>query len=540
MSRHQMPRHTRRRLTIAAIAATALIGGTVTVGIMGIASGAEDGQGGLPSAAECQVEAPPAEEPPAEEPPAEEPPAEDPGAEDPGAEDPGDGQGEEQPPAEDPGDGQGEEQPPAEDPGAGQGEEQPPAEDPGAGQGEEQPVPEQTYGVTAPQAAHPDNPAEADPNAEQPPAEDPGDGQGEEQPPAEDPGDGQGEEQPPAEDPGDGQGEEEPPAEDPGDGQGEEQPPAEEEPPAEDPGEGEGELDPNCVGPFAEDFVDIANVQPGAVVQPQAGENASTGSVTKDCGVNNGFINSDNFIAAPGVVNGAEHQHHQVGNLNSNANSNENNLVGAGTSCADGDESTYFWPLIRLRNADPAQDQALDQANPHNIGEPIEATSAELKFKGNEQSPVVAMPQFLRVITGDAKAANENLGKGNDNAKWTCSGQEDRVATDKYTLCPEGSQTVRISNFPSCWDGQNVDSADHRSHIVFKDEATGACPEGTQAVPELQITLSYDIPPGQAFAVDSFPKDLHAPITDHNDFVNVMNEQQMQQVVDTINGGQQG
>ena len=106
------------------------------------------------------------------------------------------------------------------------------------------------------------------------------------------------------------------------------------------------------------------------------------------------------------------------------------------------------------------------------------------------------MPQFLRVITGDAKAANENLGKGNDNAKWTCSGQEDRVATDKYTLCPEGSQTVRISNFPSCWDGQNVDSADHRSHIVFKDEATGACPEGTQAVPELQITTVVRHPAG--------------------------------------------
>lgn len=392
MSRHQIPRQTRRRLTVAAIAATAIIGTTVTVGIMGFANAGENST--AISAADCAAQ-------------------------------------------------------------------------------------------------------------QQPPAE---------EPPAEDPGNGQGEEQPPAEDPGNGQGEEEPPA----------------------------EVDPNCVGPFDEDFVDIANVQPGAVAQAQPGENASTGSVTKSCGVNNGFINSDNFIAAPGVVNGAEHQHHQVGNLNSNANSNENNLVGAGTSCQDGDESTYFWPIIRLRNADAAQDQALDAANPHNIGEPIEAASAEIKFKGNEQSPVVPMPKFLRVITGDAKAANENLGKGNDNAKWTCSGQEDRIATDKYVLCPDGSQTERISNFPSCWDGQNVDSADHRSHIVFKDEQTGACPDGFQAVPELQITTKYDIPAGQSFAVDSFPKDLHNPITDHNDFVNVMTEEQMQQVVDTINSGQQG
>jgi hypothetical protein len=275
-------------------------------------------------------------------------------------------------------------------------------------------------------------------------------------------------------------------------------------------------------------------------VQPQAGANASTGSVTKTCGVNNGFINSDNFIAAPGVVNGAQHQHHQVGNLNSNANSNENNLVGAGTSCQDGDESTYFWPIIRLRSADAAQDQALDAANPHNIGEPIEAASAEIKFKGNEQSPVVPMPKFLRVITGDAKAANENLGKGNDNAKWTCSGQEDRIATDKYVLCPDGTQTERISNFPSCWDGKNVDSANHRTHIVFPDKNSGACPAGTKAVPALRMTLTYNVPQGKgrAIALDTFPEELHDPSTDHADFEQVMPARLATRIASCVNSGQ--
>jgi hypothetical protein len=32
---------------------------------------------------------------------------------------------------------------------------------------------------------------------------------------------------------------------------------------------------------------------------------------------------------------------------------------------------------------------------------------------------------------------------------------------------------------------------------------------------------------------------LHDPSTDHNDFVNVMNEDQMQAVVDAINSGEQ-
>jgi hypothetical protein len=523
MSRHQIPRHAKRRLTIAAIAATALIGTTVTVGIMGIASAGEEGdQSGALSKEECiaiaeQIVAAAQEEEEEQAPPEEgEEGGEEAPPEEGGEEAPPEEGGEEAPPAEEGGEEAppeegGEEAPPAEE----GGEEAPPAE-------EEQPQP-QTYNNTAPQAANPDLNADenGEEGGEQPPAEE----GGEEAPPAEE----GGEEAPPAEE----GGEEAPPEEG-----GEEAPPAEEEE-GEEGGEEEAqELPAECNGPFAEDFVNIADVEPGAVVQPEPGEGASTGTFTQNCGVDNGFRNSDNFIAAPGVVNGAQHEHNQVGNLNSNANSNDDNLVGAGTSCeATQDESTYFWPVLRLRGADPAQDAVQDEANPHNTGELITATSAELQFKGNEQSEVVAMPQFLRVLTGDAKSLVEN-GPANSNAKWTCAGQEERIATDKYPVCGDAA-TVRISNFPSCWDGQNTDSANHRDHIVFKDEATGACPEGTVAVPELQITTTYDIPAGQSFAVDAFPNELHDPSTDHNDFVNVMNEDQMQAVVDAINSGEQ-
>jgi hypothetical protein len=59
-------------------------------------------------------------------------------------------------------------------------------------------------------------------------------------------------------------------------------------------------------------------------------------------------------------------------------------------------------------------------------------------------------------------------------------------------------------------------------------------------VPQLRITLKYDIPDGTPFSVDSFANELNNPLTDHNDFFNVMNEQQMQAVVDQINSGEQG
>jgi hypothetical protein len=144
------------------------------------------------------------------------------------------------------------------------------------------------------------------------------------------------------------------------------------------------------------------------------------------------------------------------------------------------------------------------------------------------------MPRFIRVITGDAKATTN--GPTNARAQWTCTGFNNRLTT-KYPLCPRGSQVQRVLVMPSCWDGTNADSANHRAHIVFPDKATGACPEGTKAVPQLRLTLTYRVPSGRSFAVDSFPDQLHNPLTDHADFVNVMPDSLMRTVVDCINSG---
>lgn len=40
------------------------------------------------------------------------------------------------------------------------------------------------------------------------------------------------------------------------------------------------------------------------------------------------------------------------------------------------------------------------------------------------------------------------------------------------------------------------------------------------------------------YAVDSFPENLHKPITDHNDFINFFNQQTMNKMVQCINNGQ--
>lgn len=288
-------------------------------------------------------------------------------------------------------------------------------------------------------------------------------------------------------------------------------------------------------GPDADDFVDIQDVSPN-VQEAGAGSDASTGSFTSVCGTNEeGHLNSDNYMVAPGKVNAAQHVHDYVGNLSTDAFSDDDSLAAAGTTCARGDASAYFWPV--LRDTDGQGDDAEEDGGglDGNFGEILEPTAVDLEFRGNPTDEVTAMPEFLRVIVGDAKAKT-NGDDADVQSQWTCTGFEDRTTT-KYPLCPQGSQLMRILDFPSCWDGENLDSEDHKTHIVFPED-DGSCSGGTVAVPQLHMTLTYQQPDDDSFALDTFPEEQHDPRTDHGQFENLFPEELMDEAVDCINSGQ--
>jgi hypothetical protein len=394
-----------------------------------------------------------------------------------------------------------------------------------------------------------------------------------------------------------------------------------------------GEVDALADGADRSQFVDITKVTPN-VRTPRPEKGATTGTFTVDCGRNeNRHFNPDNFIAQPGVRNGAKHLHDYVGNLSTNADSTDRSLEQAGTTCKNGDKSAYFWPVVRIdEEKDEAKtvncpdvasklprvpDQAraevdrnlallktqIDEANKRlaknenprdpnfnqnaivgplkdkrvatidrmaiaigrnaprpqgleklapctlssddklelegNDGDIQRVESADLTFRGSPVGKVEAMPKFLRILYGDAKVSTNGTKNARDS--WTCTGFEDKVLINKYPICPQGSKVKRIHDFPSCWDGKNTDSAKHREHIVFPDKNTGRCPKGFKAVPQLRISLTYDIPraiqqKGQ-YKVDAFPEEKHNPFSDHDDFANVMSPQIMKRLVDCVNSG---
>lgn len=62
-------------------------------------------------------------------------------------------------------------------------------------------------------------------------------------------------------------------------------------------------------------------------------------------------------------------------------------------------------------------------------------------------------------------------------------------------VCPGGIRASIV--FPSCWDGVNLDSADHRSHVAYSPAravlAGSACPSSHPVrIPQLMYEMQWD------------------------------------------------
>jgi hypothetical protein len=284
----------------------------------------------------------------------------------------------------------------------------------------------------------------------------------------------------------------------------------------------------------AADYVDITQVAPNAVTPPAATGSGSRGSFTSHCGLTH--RDSDNVVNAPGKLNGAQHVHNYYGNrVASGIHSSNAELNASGTSCTNGDKGTYQEPVLRLLNTTEGFDvNKLGGALDGNVGRILNPVSLNIRWIGSPVSKVSPLPLDLRLQTGDAKTGEKGL--ANEHAKWTCQGFTNRV-TDQYPLCPGGVGLTRIFDFPSCWDGVNIDSANHRNQVVFPDAATGACPAGTVTIPHLVMTLVYNVPPGPSFALDGFSTEHHQPQNDHSVLIAIMPGTLAQTAANCINFG---
>ncbi|KAK3320303.1 hypothetical protein B0T19DRAFT_361648 [Cercophora scortea] len=121
------------------------------------------------------------------------------------------------------------------------------------------------------------------------------------------------------------------------------------------------------------------------------------------------------------------------------------------------------------------------------------------------KTTVTAFKTGFRMLVGDAGLRSKKgmqkqlchrcLGiEGSNGAP--CTGTD--TTTFPNTFCPGGIRTT--ITFPTCWDGKNLDSPDHKSHVAYPTtgsfESTGPCPKTHPVrLPQLMYEVMWDTTP---------------------------------------------
>ncbi|KAK0635356.1 hypothetical protein B0T17DRAFT_485782 [Bombardia bombarda] len=210
-------------------------------------------------------------------------------------------------------------------------------------------------------------------------------------------------------------------------------------------------------------------------------------------------------LVNPGEV--GQHVHHIHASSGFSEKATYDDLVNAEcTSCAvTQDKSAYWAPALYFNHANGTY-QAVEQ-----VGGML-AYYFLRPDANNPKSGVTAFPEDFRMIARDSLRRNYSIG-GQDATKadpeqslWAALGQTTQTDLEQravgfncldYNKAPEGSlyrhympdkdyldanckDGVRIEvMFPSCWNGKDLDTKNHRDHVAYPDLVmAGGCPEG--------------------------------------------------------------
>jgi len=77
------------------------------------------------------------------------------------------------------------------------------------------------------------------------------------------------------------------------------------------------------------------------------------------------------------------------------------------------------------------------------------------------------LPIGLKIVAGDPQRQTPATGSNAMAYRWTCGTTFAYHIPQDPAACPVGSTLTQEIFFPQCWDGQNLDSPDHKSHMSY-------------------------------------------------------------------------
>ncbi len=255
----------------------------------------------------------------------------------------------------------------------------------------------------------------------------------------------------------------------------------------------------------------------GGTTQPAVGAGGGNfGSIQVVC--RSSHTNSDDPIVFPRQP-GAAHQHDFFGNTSTNAFSTVASLTGKPTTCSrPGDTAAYWAPTLLNNGRRVVPDRVIAYYRTRRI---------------SDIASIRPFPRGLKMIAGSATATASNpLPTWITN--WNCGDGVEATARPPSS-CPNEPLRLRIE-FPNCWDGRNLDSADHKTHMAYAGQGGArGCPASHPVpVPSLELNFRWKLS-GSLSGVRLSSGGVYSA---HADFWNSWNQGvQAQLVRDCLNAG---
>jgi len=237
----------------------------------------------------------------------------------------------------------------------------------------------------------------------------------------------------------------------------------------------------------------------------------------------------DDPIVHPGHA-GASHAHTFFGNDSTNASSTVASLRRASTTCKPTSDTAAYWVPTLYQN-----------------GQEVRPSKAQLYYVLRGHDQMRPFPAGLRVVAGDAGATRPQSTRV---TFWACGGHAARAVASSQV--PERCGVVDVHgfgqlrgmkkpraitwraktylelhvDFPDCWDGVHLDSADHHSHMAYSREYV--CPRSHPVkVPLIRMTIRYPIDRGAGVSLAS-----GGIYSGHADFFNGWDQRALAKLVD--------
>ncbi|KAK4460641.1 hypothetical protein QBC42DRAFT_253217 [Cladorrhinum samala] len=173
------------------------------------------------------------------------------------------------------------------------------------------------------------------------------------------------------------------------------------------------------------------------------------------------------------------------------------------TSCQFTEDFSNYWTAVlyfRARNGTYKRVPQMAQAGMEGTqGGMVVYYMSDALFDTAQKSKVTAFKPGFRMLVGDVGYSSREQSRNFRQLTFTCMENQASRAPETIgfpkTPCKGG--IMANHRFPTCWDGVNVDTPNHRDHVAYPESGTfesgGKCPSTHPVkIPQLLLETVWD------------------------------------------------